>query len=489
MKALPRLSMVRLWSAVGTRWLPFADAATTELPLSRLLRLSLFQISVGMVLVLTNGTLNRVMIVELGVPASLVALMISLPILFAPLRALIGHRSDHYKSYLGWRRVPFIWIGSIMQFGGLAIMPFALLVLTGQGHGPAWIGQIGAAIAFILVGAGTHTTQTAGLALATDIAPEASRPRVVALLYVMLLVGMVGSSLLLGWLLSEFSPTRLIQVVQGSAMVAIALNLTALWKQESRDPERTRHDVQRPPFRQVWREYVNQPDARRMLVAVALGSAGFSMQDILLEPFGGQILHMSVGATTSLTALMAGGTLLALIFAARVLSRGMLPARLAAIGALVGIFAFALVVCGGAFEWAFLFKAGTILIGCGTGLFSVGLLSEAMRFADKSGSGMALGAWGAVQATATGIATALGGALRDGVAAVGATGFFGPGLMTEQAAYGVVYHLEIFLLFMALVALAPLVRYRRPDVDPANAVGAGTPRVQTGPLGLAEFPS
>ena len=90
------------WFRQGARFLPFADAATPELPLSRLLRLSLFQVSVGMALVLLIGTLNRVMIVEYEVPASIVAIMISLPLFFAPFRAVIGFRSDTHKSVLGW---------------------------------------------------------------------------------------------------------------------------------------------------------------------------------------------------------------------------------------------------------------------------------------------------------------------------------------------------------------------------------------------------
>jgi BCD family chlorophyll transporter-like MFS transporter len=103
--------LARGWTLLDPRFLPFADAASVELPLSRLLRLSLFQVSVGMALVLLNGTLNRVMIIELSVPAWLVALMVSLPLLFAPFRALIGFRSDHHRSFLGWKRVPYIWFG------------------------------------------------------------------------------------------------------------------------------------------------------------------------------------------------------------------------------------------------------------------------------------------------------------------------------------------------------------------------------------------
>jgi len=143
-----RDTALRKIASIGPRYMPFADVATDAVPLSRLLRLSLFQVTVGMALVLLVGTLNRVMIVELGVPASLVAVMIALPLVFAPFRALIGYRSDIHRSALGWRRVPYIWKGTMLQFGGFAIMPFALLVLSGfeeAADAPVWIGQSAAA--------------------------------------------------------------------------------------------------------------------------------------------------------------------------------------------------------------------------------------------------------------------------------------------------------------------------------------------------------
>ena len=167
--------------ALSASWLPFADAASEGLPLPQLLRLSLFQVSVGMATVLLLGTLNRVMIVEMGVPASVVAIMIALPVLVAPFRALLGFRSDTYRSALGWKRIPYLWFGSLWQMGGLAIMPFALIVLSGdQTTGPAWAGEALAALAFLMTGLGLHMTQTAGLALAADRATEETRPRGVA---------------------------------------------------------------------------------------------------------------------------------------------------------------------------------------------------------------------------------------------------------------------------------------------------------------------
>ena len=265
--------------------------------------------------------------------------MIALPLIFAPFRALIGHRSDNHRSLLGWKRVPYIWMGTMLQFGGLAIMPFALLLLAKGDADSTLYGSMGAALAFLLAGAGLHTTQTAGLALATDVAPEESRPRVVALLYVMLLLGMVASALIFGALLSDFSPKRLIQVIQGAAALTMVLNVIALWKQEARNPENTREDRPRPSFQESWAEFSQGGRAARLLVAVGLGSMAFAMQDILLEPYGGEILGLSVGATTALTALLAGGALLGFMLAARALGRGFEPHRLAAFGVLAGIFA------------------------------------------------------------------------------------------------------------------------------------------------------
>ncbi len=460
------------WTRVGTRFLPFADAATPGLPLGRLLRLSLFQVSAGMTLVLLNGTLNRVMIVELGVAAWIVAVMVSLPIVFAPVRALIGFRSDTHRSVLGWRRVPYIWFGTLMQFGGLAILPFALLVLSGDGGAPVAAGRVAAAFAFLLIGAGLHTSQTAGLALAADLATDESRPRVVAFLYVMLLAGMVASALAFGALLSPFGQVRLIQVIQGAAVVALVLNVAALWRQEARDPSRgARSEAARPSFREALAGFLAGGRSSRVLVAVGLGTAGFSMQDILLEPYGGQTFGMSVGQTTALSALLAGGTLAGFALAARRLVRGADAYRLAASGALAGIVAMAAVILAAPLASSALFRAGAALIGFGSGLFMVGTMTAAMALAKADGAGLALGAWGAAQATASGVGIALGGLLRDGAGALAEGGSLGPALSDAAVGYGVVYHLEILLLFATLVAIGPLVRPTRTAPRPPARFG------------------
>lgn len=465
--SLARVS--KLWTRIGPEFLPFADAASAALPLSRLLRLSLFQVSVGMATVLLIGTLNRVMIVELGMSAWLVSLMVGLPLVFAPFRALIGFRSDTHRSLLGWKRVPYIWLGTMIQFGGLAIMPFALILMSGDNRGPVWLGDAAAALAFLLVGAGLQVTQTAGLALATDLAPVATRPRVVALMYVALLAGMVACGLVFGLLLTDFSQLRLVQVVQGAAMVTMALNIFALWKQEPRAPSSLARGAARPPFRATWQRFAAHGKARRFLVAVGVGTAAFNMQDIILEPYGGEILHLGVSATTTLTALMAFGALTAFALSARLLTRGADACRIAAYGALAGLVAFSAVIFAEPLASPTLFRIGATLIGFGGGLFSVGTLTAAMNLEAGGLNGLALGAWGAVQATCAGLAIGFGGAVRDLVSALAERGLLGTALTSPATGYSFVYHIEIYLLFATLIALGPLVRRGAVPVAPMPA--------------------
>ncbi len=461
----------------GHRWLPFADAASGDLSLGRLLRLSMFQISTGMAIVLLTGTLNRIMVVELGQAASWVSLMLAIPLLLAPARALIGYRSDHHRSYLGWRRIPYLWSGTMMQFGGLAFMPFALILMIEPHNGPTFVGPVAAMASFLLTGLGMHVAQTAGLALATDLATEETRPRVVALLYFMLLVGMISSALIFAALLDDFNYVRLIQVIQSAAVVTLVLNVVAMLKQEMRRPDLTDHRLARPTFGHAWQDFVALPRARNLLWALGLGTMGFTMQDILLEPYGAEILGLSVSDTTLLTALHAGGMILALAFTARRLSNGADPIRTASIGILLGIVAFAAVILSAPLQTPGLFQIGAALIGLGNGLFAVGMLTAAMVFGGHTMAGLTLGAWGAVQAAAAGVAMFSGGAIRDLVTGWADAGLLGVALQSPASGYGAVYHIEIALLFIALAAMGRLVR--RP-----GEAGADGKRLE-----LADFPS
>lgn len=457
--------LIGFWQKMGTRYMPFADAASVEMPLSRLLRLSLFQVSAGFVMVLLTGTLNRVLIVELGVSVALVSAVVAIPVLVAPLRLFFGYRSDTYKSVLGWRRVPYIWLGSLLQFGGLAIMPFALLLLQSQTVGPEWAGAAGVGLAFILTGFGMHMAQTAGLALASDLVPQEKRSRVVALLYFMLLLGMIGASTFYSYFLVDFSSKQLIQVIQGTALLTIVINVVAIWKQEARDTSRSAPDRDLVSFFDALDEYRSDPGVLRLLVAVAIGSAAFSMQDILLEPYGGEILGLSVGETTRLTGIWAAGTMAGFAWAAHSLQHGAPVFRVAARGILIGIAAFSCVIFASPLGLTGLFYTGAAGIGLGGGLFAVGTMLAAMGVSEKSDSGLVVGAWGAVQATAIGTSLLAGGLVKNTINALALNGSLGETMITPASGYLVVYLFEIVLLFLCLAVLGPLTgqRYSRDE--------------------------
>lgn len=452
---------LRRLASLSTKYLPFADVASENVPLSQLLRLSLFQVTVGMALVLLVGTLNRVMIVELNVPASLVAGMLALPLLFAPFRTLVGYKSDTHVSALGLRRIPYIWKGTLAQFGGFAIMPFALLVLSGYGEAvdaPRWIGYSSAALAFLLVGAGVHMVQTIGLALATDLVEEEDQPKVVGLMYVMLLVGMVVSALVYGTLLEAYSPGRLIQVIQGSAVVTVALNLFAMWNQEARSRERAAQMEAAPPpvpFAEAMSTLLAQPNMMRLLLVIALGTFGFGMADVLLEPYGGQALGFSVADTTKLTALLAAGTLVGFGIASRTLGAGGSPEKMAMLGSAIGIPGFVAIILSSMGGGSLMFLAGTLLTGLGAGLFGHATLTASIRRAPKDRIGLALGAWGAVQATAAGIGVALAGIVRDVILSTQGAG------SAAHAPYNVVFTIEIAFLALAILVAVPLAVHRK----------------------------
>jgi len=290
--------------------------------------------------------------------------------------------------------------------------------------------------------------------LATDLAPVESQPKVVGLMCVMQLVGMMISALIFGALLTDYSPGRLIQVIQASAVITLVLNITALWKQESRD---RRHTATETPttFQSAWATFSHSGQALRRLVAVGCGTMAFNMEEVLLEPFGGEVLQLSVGTTTALTATLAMGGLSGFAIASYVLGRGHDPFRMATLGAMVGIPAFLAVIVSATEQSTVMFVLGTGLIGLGSGLFGHGTLTATMNAAPPDQTGLALGAWGAVQATAAGLAIALGGVIRDAVASHS----------SPVMGYTSVYALEVLLLIATIVAMAPLLRRNPPPLS------------------------
>ena len=256
------------------------------------------------------------------------------------------------------------------------------------------------------------------------------------------------AALIYGLLLEEYSPGRLIRILQGTAVLTMALNLLAMWKQEARDRERAQQmeTVRHPTFAVAWRDLLARPGMVRLLTVIGLGTFGFGMADVLLEPYGGQALGFSVAGTTRLTALLAAGTLIGFAVASRALGRGGSAEEVARFGALTGIPGFAAIIVSSMAFGPMLFVIGTLVIGIGAGLFGHATLTAAIRAAPRDRVGLSLGAWGGVQATCAGIGIAGAGIVRDLLMATAPD--FG---LAAATPYNVVFTLEIVFLLLAVL--------------------------------------
>lgn len=174
----------------------------------------------------------------------------------------------------------------------------------------------------------------------------------------------------------------------------------------------------------------------------------YGMAEVLLEPYGGQVLDMSVAMTTRLTAVLAAGSLLGFWIASLVLLRGAEPLNVATYGAAIGVPGFLAITAAAQMGGAALFTVGVFAAGVGAGLFGHGTLAATIRRAPRERIGLALGAWGAVQATAAGIAIAAGGIIRDLILALP-----GGADLRPATPYIPVFVLEVVFLLAALCVI------------------------------------
>jgi BCD family chlorophyll transporter-like MFS transporter len=415
----------------------------------RLLRLSLFQLGLGFSVVVFNGALNRVLIAEEQIPAGIVGWLLSLGLFVAPVRALMGFRSDREKKTFGYRRLPYAWYGTMMVFCGLSAAPFSLLLLSKASQlnsdVPFPVAIFFCTLIFLLYALGTHVGQTGYLALVTDLTPKHERSRAMVLLWIALIIGQIISAFVIGFFLEDFHPIKLIQVMQSASVIFLVLAVTAIWKQDR--PVELEDDAE-DFSSQIW-ALLSARKMRLFFAMLFFGTLGLTAQDILLEPYGGQVLGMSVAATTRLTALWGIGMLIAMLIAWQVMLRLDSPLPVTLVGCLVGLAGFALITAASTVKSVVMFAAGAGVVGIASGLFLISTLSLIAYLADIKTAGMYVGVWGLVQTSAAGFAALAGSNLRDVVARL--TGDVARG-------YTAVYMAEMGLIVIALAMLALIPR-------------------------------
>jgi BCD family chlorophyll transporter-like MFS transporter len=383
----------------------------------RVLRLGLFQFGIGLSLAPITGTLNRVLIDELRIPAVAVGLLISMHYFVSPVRALIGYQSDMARSLGRWR-TPYVVFGVMLTYGGLACAPFALILLGGHGTIPFSVAMLICMAIFLAYGAGINIVETIYLALVSDLTPPKDRGKVLSVLWMMLILGTVGSAIVVSGLLREYSHVQLIRVMQGSAVIFVVLTVLALWQQERLRPDGSIISTQEAVRVRLslWasiRLLGGQQTLKGLFLVIFIATTAFATHDVLLEPYGGQVLGMSVAATMQLTVLWGIAMVVGIALAAWFLWQKRPPVLLISIGCAVGLIGFGVISYASDAALITPFRIGVSLISMGRGLFLVGSVILVMSLTDVSHAGLFLGIWGIVQAMGQGIGVIGGGLVRD----------------------------------------------------------------------------
>ncbi len=407
-------------------------------------RLGLVQSMLGAVVVLTTSTLNRVMVVELALPALLPGLLVGLHYAVQMTRPRMGYGSD-----LGRRRTPWI-------LGGMAV-----LALGGFGGAvaTAWMGTDRAAgvalaaLSFALVGLGVSAAGTTLLVLLAKRVAAERRAAAATTVWVMMIVGFAVTAGLAGLWLDPYSPQRLMTVSAVVSTLAVAVAALALRGLEEAAPEApTEAPPARPDFRAALREVWRDADARRFTVFVFVAMLAYSTQDLILEPFAGALFGFTPGESTQLAGVQHGGTLAGMLLAAlagrRVAGTGFGSLRAWTVGGCLAsaLALFGLVLAG---VWAphWPLRANVFLLGLANGAFSIAAIGSMMSLAATGPGGREgtrMGLWGAAQAIGFALGGLFGAAASD--LARGLLGAPGP-------AYASVFLLEA-LVFLAAAALA-----------------------------------
>ncbi|MEM9106320.1 MAG: BCD family MFS transporter [Pseudomonadota bacterium] len=380
-------------------------------------RMGLVQASLGAIVVLTTSTINRVMVVELMLPAMLPGALVALHYFIQLSRPSFGYASDR----LG-RRTPWIIGGmTILAIGGvLAALATALMADS------RLLGTLLAVVAFILIGGGVGAAGTSMLALLAAQVPAERRAAAGSIVWIMMITGFVVTSATAGAFLDPFTTTRLVEVTACVAVIAWTVTVLALTGVEIRQQPRSlpASDAAQAPqasFRTSLREVWSDLEARQFTVFVFVSMLAYSTQDLILEPYGGFLFGMTPGETTSLSGLQHGGVFIGMlivgIFGSLLAKRWPGILRLFIVsGCLTSGLALALLSLSTSFAPAWPLAANIVFLGVANGAFAVAAIGCMMTLAGADGKnreGIRMGVWGAAQAIAFGLGGFMGTVLID----------------------------------------------------------------------------
>ncbi len=379
-----------------------------------IVRLGLVQTALGAIVVLTTSTINRVMVVELALPAMLPGFLVALHHVVQMSRPHFGHRSD-----VGGRRTPWIIGGMFaLALGGVGAATGTAVMATAHGLGVAI-----AVCSFVVIGLGVGSAGTSLLALLAKRVDPGRRAAAATIVWIMMIAGFAITAGAAGHFLDPFSPERLVAVTATVSAAAFLLTLLALWGVEGAarsapvaEQDALPHGAARPRFGQALREVWEEADARRFTIFVFVSMLAYSTQDLILEPYAGMVFGMTPGESTQLAGVQHGGVLLGMLLvaitgtAARRAAPGLLRWWTVG-GCAASALALAGIAYGGGQALYWPLRLNVFLLGVANGAFAVAAIASMMTLAGRGrhrSEGIRMGLWGGAQAIAFGLGGFLG---------------------------------------------------------------------------------
>lgn len=421
--------------------------------LRKRIQLGLIHVAIAMTLVPINSTLNRVMIKELAISATMVAIMASLPYLFSPIQVAIGSYSDRHPI-LRLYRTPYILIGLLLCVAGVIIAPQVAFLIAEN----FWLGLVIGVLAFGAWGMGYNLAAVSYLSLATELSGEQGRGRTIAIMWFMMITGIILTAVSLSRLVDPYTPetlSRSFWIIGGAALILGLLGLVKLEPRSDVKPSCEARYSWRIMIQALW----GNPQARLFFFYLIILLAAILGQDILLEPFAAEAFDMTVRETTRITSFWGIFVLIAILFTGWLETR-FSKRTVAALGGWGALIGFLLIILSGLSIIQDIFYVGIVFLGVGTGISTVSNLSLMLDMTVTGQIGLFIGVWGMANAMSRLMGSVLGGVVRDIITQLTANSILG---------YTIVFGVMagFMLISLAMLTRIDVTAFRKNDMQPS----------------------
>ena len=404
----------------------------------QILRIGLFQMAAGGLSVVFLGIINRVMRVELGIDLAVVSLIVGGGHYMGALVAIpFGHFSDTHRI-AGYRRTIYIFLGTIVTTTVLVLAPHMAVWLSSD---TTVLRIIITFVFFLLEGVSTFLAGTAYLALITDITKPKDRGSAAGLVWTLLMVGIIITGITAASYMENYSFNRITILCSSASIITILLSLVALWNQENRSNEKI---SQPESLQNAFKMLISFKTTRKFALFLLIGLFSFFMQDVILEPFGGEVFNLSTSQTTRFNSFLGIGLVSSMLLGGTYLIPRIGKTKVTSIGGYIIAVSFAGLAISGFSRNGQALNILIFFLGLGAGLFTVGSIALMFDLTADRHVGLYIGAWTLVQALAKGPAAIMSGVFHKMFTYLG---------LAPGEAYGSVFALEAIGLLVAIFLL------------------------------------